>query len=72
MIPHSLTHLLPLCADILSDEEFDPYVKKIDQIDANVSELEHTVYLLDEYSKRLGTIHTNIHIYSLPSSPSFL
>jgi len=34
-------------------EEFEPYLKKIDQIDANVSELEHTVFLLDEYSKRL-------------------
>jgi len=33
--------------------DFEPYLKKIDQIDTNVSELEHTVQLLDDYTKRL-------------------
>jgi len=34
-------------------QDFKPYLDKIDEIDANVSELEKTVVLLDEYSKRL-------------------
>jgi biogenesis of lysosome-related organelles complex 1 subunit 2 len=33
--------------------EFEPYLKKIDEIDANVNELEHTVQLLDDYTRRL-------------------
>jgi len=33
--------------------EFEPYLKKIEEIDGNVNELEHTVQLLDEYTRRL-------------------
>eukprot|EP00027_Filamoeba_sp_ATCC50430_P000036 CAMPEP_0168550440 /NCGR_PEP_ID=MMETSP0413-20121227/5641_1 /TAXON_ID=136452 /ORGANISM="Filamoeba nolandi, Strain NC-AS-23-1" /LENGTH=138 /DNA_ID=CAMNT_0008580901 /DNA_START=23 /DNA_END=435 /DNA_ORIENTATION=+ len=33
--------------------EFEPYIQKINQIDTNVAELESTVQLLDDYSKRL-------------------
>jgi len=33
--------------------DFEPYLKKIEQIDNNVGELENTVQLLDEYTKRL-------------------
>lgn len=35
------------------DAEFEPYLKKIEEIDGNVNELEHTVQLLDEYTRRL-------------------
>lgn len=47
--------MIPLFQTLLSaDKEFDPYLKKIDEIDSNVNELEHTVQLLDDYTKRLG------------------
>jgi len=35
------------------DAEFKPYLEKIDEIDASVTELERTVVLLDDYTKRL-------------------
>jgi len=34
-------------------QDFQPYLDKIEEIDTNVTELEKTVVLLDEYSKRL-------------------
>ena len=43
-----------LCNWPYLDKEFEPYVQKINQIDTNVTELERTVQLLDEYTKRLG------------------
>jgi hypothetical protein len=42
--------------NFILDKEFEPYVQKINQIDSNVSELERTVLLLDEYTKRLGLL----------------
>ena len=39
-----------------SDQDFQPYLDKIEEIDMNVTELEKTVVLLDEYSKRLGIL----------------
>jgi len=34
-------------------QEFQPYLEKIDQIDSSVTELEHSVQMLDDYTKRL-------------------
>jgi len=41
-------------------EDFKPYLDKIDEIDVNVAELEKTVALLDDYSKRLEWKFKNI------------
>ncbi len=38
------------------DKEFEPYVSKIEQLDTSLGELESSVMLLDEYTKRLGEI----------------
>eukprot|EP01116_Phalansterium_solitarium_P010063 TRINITY_DN24474_c0_g1_i1.p1 TRINITY_DN24474_c0_g1~~TRINITY_DN24474_c0_g1_i1.p1 ORF type:complete len:151 (-),score=35.36 TRINITY_DN24474_c0_g1_i1:101-520(-) len=34
-------------------KDFEPYLRKIEEIDNNVGELERTVGLLDDYTKRL-------------------
>jgi len=41
-------------------QDFKPYLDQIDEIDANVTELEKTVVLLDDYSKRLEWKFKNI------------
>ena len=38
----------------LSDENLQPYLEKIDQIEESVASLEQAAYKLDAYSKRLG------------------
>jgi hypothetical protein len=42
-----------------TDQEFQPYLEKINQIDQNVTELEHSVAMLDDYTKRLGEKKAN-------------
>lgn len=51
-----LASMLPVFCIILtfSDQDFQPYLKQIDEIETGVTELEQTVLLLDEYTKRLG------------------
>ncbi|KAF2070081.1 hypothetical protein CYY_008607 [Polysphondylium violaceum] len=46
-------------------EEFQPYLDKISDLDKNVTDLEKTVLLLDEYTKRLETKIKNIDKSSL-------
>jgi len=41
-------------------KDFQPYLEKIDEIDTNVTELEKTVLLLDDYTKRLETKFKNL------------
>jgi len=41
-------------------KDFNPYLEKIDEIDTNVTELEKTVLLLDEYTRRLETKFKNL------------
>eukprot|EP01126_Amoeba_proteus_P011699 TRINITY_DN1476_c0_g1_i6.p1 TRINITY_DN1476_c0_g1~~TRINITY_DN1476_c0_g1_i6.p1 ORF type:complete len:177 (-),score=55.88 TRINITY_DN1476_c0_g1_i6:157-648(-) len=41
-------------------KEFQPYLHQIDEIDANVVELERTVLLLDEYTKRIEAKFLNV------------
>ncbi|EFA77587.1 biogenesis of lysosome-related organelles complex-1 [Heterostelium album PN500] len=44
----------------LKYEEFLPYLEKIDDLDKNVGDLEKTVQLIDEYTKRLESKIKNI------------
>jgi hypothetical protein len=36
-----------------TDQDFQPYLQQIDDIEAGVTDLEQTVMLLDDYTKRL-------------------
>eukprot|EP00026_Physarum_polycephalum_P019736 Phypoly_transcript_21895.p1 GENE.Phypoly_transcript_21895~~Phypoly_transcript_21895.p1 ORF type:complete len:147 (+),score=37.34 Phypoly_transcript_21895:132-572(+) len=47
-------------------QDFQPYLDKIEEIDTSVTELEKTVVLLDEYSKRLEWKFKNLDKALLP------
>ncbi|GAM20481.1 hypothetical protein SAMD00019534_036560 [Acytostelium subglobosum LB1] len=59
---HEITKGLTLYMGDLKQkyEEFMPYLDKIDELDKNVGDLEKTVQLIDEYTKRLETKIKNI------------
>jgi len=45
------THTLPLTQ---KDGEFQPYLDKLDQVEKGLTDLEQTVALLDDYTRKLG------------------
>jgi hypothetical protein len=38
----------------LKDAEYQPYVEKLDKVEKGLTELEQTVALLDDYTRKLG------------------
>ena len=46
---------------MVTDQNLQPYLDQIDQIEESVSSLEQAAYKLDAYSKRLGGLQYMCH-----------
>eukprot|EP01133_Synstelium_polycarpum_P015629 gene15629-18569_t len=62
---HDMTEITKGLTMFMSDlkikyEEFQPYLEKINELDKNVGDLEKTVQLIDEYTRRLENKIKNI------------